>query len=259
MRARRTVTSAPPPPESGPRARTYRLLIDSAMRLMQRGGLVTVAEVAADAGVSRATAYRYFPSRSKLVTAVVDESLGPARTFATQETDGRARLTDLFVKTFPRLKEFEPQLRAALQLALEHWALERSGRLEEEPFRRGHRMQLLDRAARPLREQLGVARYNRLLHALSLVYGIEPYIVLKDMWAASDRDVEAVSRWVLDALIAAALKEAAHDARNGGADGARQHSRRAGKRSVVRAGATLGGRGAAGAERAVARRALPVR
>jgi AcrR family transcriptional regulator len=189
------------------RARTYRQLLDSGMRLMQQRGLVSVAEIATDAGVSRATAYRYFPSRSRLVSAVVEESLGPVRRFDSVRTDGRARLRDLFDQTFPRFKVFEPQLRAAMQLALEHWAMERAAVLAEEPFRRGHRTQILHRAAHPLRDQLGAARYDRLLRALSLVYGIEPYVVLKDMWGLKDREVEAVSRWVLDALIDAALTE----------------------------------------------------
>jgi AcrR family transcriptional regulator len=178
------------------------------MRLMQQRGLVSVAEIAADAGVSRATAYRYFPSRSRLVSAVVEESLGPVRRFDSERTDGRARLRDLFDQTFPRFKVFEPQLRAAMQLALEHWAMERAAVLAEEPFRRGHRTQILHRAAHPLQQQLGAAGYDRLLRALSLVYGIEPYVVLKDMWGLRDREVEAVSRWVLDALIDAALREA---------------------------------------------------
>ena len=99
-----------------------------------------MAEVAARSKVSRATAYRYFPSRGALVTAVVDSSLGPVRRFVSSEADGRARVRELFVKTFPRFKEFEPQMRAAAQLALEQWALERAGLLEEEPYRRGHRI-----------------------------------------------------------------------------------------------------------------------
>lgn len=201
-------TTAPPPPEGGPRARTYRQLIDAGMLLVQQRGLVTVAEVAAAADVSRATAYRYFPSRSQLITALVEESLGPVRRFESVERDGRARLTDLFVQTFPRFTEFEAQLRAALQLSLEHWALERAGALEEEPFRRGHRTHILDRAAAPLRERLGATVYARLMRALSVVYGIEPYVVLKDVWNANDREVEEVSRWMLDALLAAALRDA---------------------------------------------------
>jgi AcrR family transcriptional regulator len=209
------------------RARTYRQLLDSGMRLMQQRGLVSVAEIAADAGVSRATAYRYFPSRSRLVSAVVEESLGPVRRFDSARTDGRARLRDLFDQTFPRFKVFEPQLRAAMQLALEHWAMERAAVLAEEPFRRGHRTQILHRAAHPLLQQLGAARYARLLCALSLVYGIEPYVVLKDMWGLRDREVEAVSRWVLDALIDAALREVR---------GARSGSKTATKTGPAKAG-----------------------
>ena len=72
-----------------------------------------VADVAVRSAVSRATAYRYFPSRSALVTAVIDNSLGPVRMLASDNPDGRERVHELFVQTFPRLKEFEPQLRAA--------------------------------------------------------------------------------------------------------------------------------------------------
>jgi AcrR family transcriptional regulator len=202
------ITSSEIPPEAGVRARTYRRLIEGAMRLMRKRGLVTVAQVAAAAGVSRATAYRYFPSRGRLVSAVVQESLGPVRSFVPYADDGRERLRNLFDQTFPRFREFEPQLRAALQLSLEHWALERCGMLAEEPYRRGHRRTILDRAASPLRDRLGPANYQRLLRALSVVYGIESYVVLKDVWGASDREVAIVARWMMDALVDAALREA---------------------------------------------------
>lgn len=171
------------------------------------GRIATVAEVAAAAGVSRATAYRYFPSRSRLVAAIVEESLGPVRRFESSQTDGRKRLLELFSETFPRFKEYEPHMRAALQLALEHWALDRRGQLDEEAYRRGHRVNILNRAAAPLRRRLGTAGYNRLIRSLSLVYGIESYVVLKDIWGASDRQVEAIAQWTADALIDAALRE----------------------------------------------------
>jgi AcrR family transcriptional regulator len=206
-RIRKRATVPPPPPQNGVRARTYRLLITQAMNMANAGKMATVAEVAAAAGVSRATAYRYFPSRSRLVAAIVEESLGPVRRFESSERDGRKRLLELFAETFPRFKEYEPHMRAALQLSLEHWTLERRGHLEEEPYRRGHRVRILDRAAAPLRRRLGKAGYDRLVRALSLVYGIEPYVVLKDIWGASDRQVEAIACWIADALIDAALRE----------------------------------------------------
>ena len=41
----------------------------------------------------------------------------------------------------------------------------------------------------------------------SLVYGIEPYVILKDIWGASNREVDRVARWVADAVIEKALRE----------------------------------------------------
>ncbi len=151
VRLKHKLSEPPPVPERGVKAATFRLLLDTAMALIQQDGHVpSLAEVAARAKVSRATTYRYFPSRSALVTAVVDSSLGPVRAFASDETDGRARVHELFVQTFPRFTEFEPQMRAAAQLALEQWALERAGLLEEEPYRRGHRVRILEHALAPL-------------------------------------------------------------------------------------------------------------
>ena len=122
------------------------------------------------AGVSRATAYRYFPNRSTVIAAVVAESLGPARSYEPRASDGRQRVRELFSQTFPRFKEFEPHMRAALQLSLEHESLERVGLLEEERYRRGFRRGLLQRAAAPLRDRLGRRQIRQA--AESAVHGL---------------------------------------------------------------------------------------
>jgi len=210
VRLKHKLSEPPRPPDRGVKAATFRLLLDTAMALIQQDGHIpSVAEVAARSKVSRATTYRYFPSRSALVTAVVDSSLGPVRAFASSEADGRARVHELFVQTFPRFKEFEPQMRAAAQLALEQWALERAGLLEEEPYRRGHRIRILEHALAPLAPTLPSAVRDRLHRALSVVYGIEPYMILKDIWGLPDREVERIALWMADALIDAAQRDAA--------------------------------------------------
>jgi AcrR family transcriptional regulator len=141
--------------------------------IQQEGHVPSVAEVALRSNVSRATAYRYFPSRSALVTAAVNASLGPVRTFKSTQPDGRLRVRELFLQTFPRFKEFEPQMRAAAQLSLEH---------ARAPFARS---------------------------MPTVVFGIEPYLVLKDIWGMNDREVEQLALWMADALVNAALAEAA--------------------------------------------------
>ena len=202
-------TEAPQPPQRGVRAATFRLLLDTAMQIIREAGHIpSVAEVAARSNVSRATAYRYFPSRSVLITAVIDRSLEPVRSFKSSARDGRMRVRELFVQTFPLFKQFEPQMRAALQLALEHWALERAGLLEEETYRRGHRVRILEHAIAPLAAQLPNAVRCKLHRALSVIFGIEPWVVLKDIWGIPDREVERIALWMADAMIDAALREA---------------------------------------------------
>ena len=99
-------------------------------------------------------------------------------------------------------------MRAAAQLTLEQWALERAGLLEEEPYRRGHRVRILEHAIAPLAPQLPAKLHDRLHRSLSVVYGIESYMILKDIWGVPDREVERIALWMADALIDAALREA---------------------------------------------------
>jgi len=129
-------------PDLGPghRGRVFRRLLGEAVRLVRRGRIPSVAEVAQSAGVSRATAYRYFPSRSNLVSAVIAEALGPVRRAVPRHGDAKQRLHELLDRTYSRFAEYEPHMRAALQLALEHQSLEAAGLLEEEPFRRGRKV-----------------------------------------------------------------------------------------------------------------------
>jgi AcrR family transcriptional regulator len=207
---KRSATSfyALPDHGAGHRGRVFRRLLDEAVALVRRGRIPSVAEVAQSAGVSRATAYRYFPSRSQLVSAVIAEALAPVRRAVPQQGDSKQRLHELLDRTYSRFKEYEPHMRAALQLALEHQSLEKAGLLEEEPFRRGQRTEILALTIDPLKKKLPKKTFQRLIQALAVVYGIEAMVILKDICGSSDRETEAVVRWMMDALVDAAVRKA---------------------------------------------------
>lgn len=195
--------------ERGPRARTRRLMLDTASRLMQAGATPSVSDVAQAAGVSRATAYRYFPSQAALVQTVVDEGLGPILTWRSDSDDARERVNDLFDMAIPRIEAFEATFKAALKLSLDQWAGQQAGTLGAEPqFKRGHRITLLKDALAPLRGRLDPAALDRLAQALSLVFGVEVLIVLKDIWGLDGAETLAVAQWAADALVGAALTQA---------------------------------------------------
>ncbi|MDG4888790.1 TetR/AcrR family transcriptional regulator [Mesorhizobium sp. WSM4887] len=202
----------------GPRARTRRLMLETATRLMQSGVTPSVSEVAEAAEVSRATAYRYFPSQAALVQAVVDEGLGPILTWKSNSKDPEQRVAELFASAMPRIEAFEATFKAALKLSLDQWARRQAGTLGAEPaFKRGHRIDLLKDAIAPLKGQLKPRQFRRLAQALSMMFGVEVLIVLKDMWGLDSRDMMAVAEWTAGALVRAAVAESGAKATGGSA------------------------------------------
>lgn len=194
--------------ERGPRARTRRLMLATASRLMQAGAIPSVSEVAEAAEVSRATAYRYFPSQAALVEAVVDEALGPILDWSSTSDDAAERVADLLRTSLPRLEAFEATFKAALKLSLDEWAERRAAALPAAPpFRRGHRIVLLREALRPLQSDLPPAEIDRLAQALSLIFGVEALVVLKDMWNLDGRTAAEVATWAAATLVRAAVGE----------------------------------------------------
>lgn len=181
-------------------------MLETATTLMQAGATPSVSEVAEAAEVSRATAYRYFPSQAALVQAVVDEGLGPILTWQSSSTDPERRVAELFDTAMPRIEAFEATFKAALKLSLDQWARRQAGTLGAEPaFTRGHRVELLKDAIAPLRDSLRPAEFSRLAQALSLIFGVEVLVVLKDIWGLGSDETLSVAQWAAGALVRAAI------------------------------------------------------
>jgi len=195
--------------EKGPRGRMKRLMLDTAIRLMQSGGSPSVSEVAEAAQVSRATAYRYFPSQAALIQAAVDDALGPILDWSTEETDPEKRVAELFGFAYHRMQSYEATHRSALLLALDQWQRRQAGTLGAEPrVVRGNRRGLLKAAVEPLEKTIGREAADRVTQALSLLFGIEAIIILKDIWGLDAKEAEHVASWAASALIRTALVEA---------------------------------------------------
>ncbi|NMK48823.1 TetR/AcrR family transcriptional regulator [Achromobacter sp. Bel] len=187
-------------------------LLDAAQQLMAQGITPSVAELAEHARVSRATAYRYFPSQSALIAAVVDESLGPILAWNSASPDAATRVDELLRFAFPRLEAHEAPLRAAIMVSLQQHAEASAGKTGLEPrLVRGHRVDILKRAIAPLAADLTPAQQDRVAQALSLVYGSEVFLVLKDIWQLALPEITDVVRWTAQAIIRQARADANMD------------------------------------------------
>ncbi|HHL2691114.1 TPA: TetR/AcrR family transcriptional regulator [Yersinia enterocolitica] len=196
------------------RARTRRLLIDTAMSMYEQGAFPSITEVANAAQLSRATAYHYFPTQSALVSAMVDESLGPILAWQPTQPDAGQRIAELLSFAYPRMLQHEGVLRAALHLSLQQWADNRSNPNNEEKLIRGNRKRLLKLAVEPLEGKLTPEALQRVIHAFSLIYGSEVFMVLKDIWHLDDAGIQDVTQWMGKAILLQAetdAKQAAQD------------------------------------------------
>ena len=182
--------------------RTRQLLLDTAANLIGAGQRPTVAEVADSAGVSRRTAYRYFPTAKKLHTEAALEKVRPAMQAAidaapqgTSVGDIHARV-DTLVENMQRLAlENETFLRTMIHETV-------MGRpADAEPRRGTRRLEWIESALKPLREQLGTAHYERLVCALALCTGIEALLVLRDICGLSSTELTRVSQWMCRAMV----------------------------------------------------------
>jgi AcrR family transcriptional regulator len=190
--------------------RTRKDLLEAAARLTRQGRNPSLDEVAAEAMVSRATAYRHFPDLSALL---VEASLD----IATPQADALflAELPDDPVSRLERVdRAFHDMIlgnERALRLMLMH-SLERS--LEQDgapslPARQNRRSPLIEAALEPARQQFKPAALKTLTKALALVIGTEAMLVLKDVLRLDDADARRVKRWAIRALVEAARKPAA--------------------------------------------------
>lgn len=186
--------------------KTRGLMIKQAMQLYAQGFEPSVAEVAAQAGVSRATAYRYFPTQSALVAAMVEESLGPVMNWEAEEDSVSERILSLFGHAWPRIFMHEGVLRSALKVSLDQWAKNNDGNLKD-ILKRGNRLRLLRKATQPLEGHISPEDYEKLIMSLSVIYGTEALVVLKDIGGSSNDEVAKITEWMAMAVLEKILKE----------------------------------------------------
>jgi AcrR family transcriptional regulator len=186
-----------------------RALLEAAVELAGRGIIPSVSDVAEAAQVSRATAYRYFPSQSVLVQSMVADALGPILEWNSESGDAEERVGRLIHFGYRRMERYEASLRAALRLALDQWARTRAGTLGDEPrIVRGNRIRLLKLALAPVKGTMPKSQFDRLTKALAVVFGSEAMVVLKDMFHLQGDDVADVAEWMARSLVRAAVADA---------------------------------------------------
>jgi AcrR family transcriptional regulator len=181
--------------------RTQSALIEAARQLMSQGVTPTVEEAAAQAAVSRATAYRYFPNQRALLASAYP--IIETRSLLPEEPPAEVvdRVRHVARAILDSIVANEVALRAQLRISLEE-----SATSAELPLRKGRRIMWFEDALAPLRTQLRPRTFRRLTLALATVVSVEVLIWLVDLAGLTRKAAVEQIVWTAEQILASATR-----------------------------------------------------
>ncbi|HEV2069857.1 MAG TPA: helix-turn-helix domain-containing protein [Acidimicrobiales bacterium] len=173
----------------------------AARHLVAAGEEPTLEAAAKEAGISRTTAYRYFPNQRALLAAAHPEtaqtSLLPPE--APTEVGERVRVV---VESFTQLVlATEVQQRTMLRLSLQPDQRDR-GSL---PLRQGRGIKWISEALEPLANEFSAPQLQHIAFAIRSVIGIEALVWLTDVGGLTRDEAVDLMRWAAQAIVDRAL------------------------------------------------------
>ncbi|MGV3490442.1 MAG: TetR/AcrR family transcriptional regulator [Devosia sp.] len=182
--------------------RTRQALLAAARELLGEGATPSFQDIADRAGISRATAYRYYSDLDVLLQEAALDGIAA-------QID-RLRISSPDDATVSGEVRVERTVSRIVDMVLENEALFRvylRGVIvgdEREP-RGARRVRWLEEA---LGDALPRKQAKRVVQAISLLTGIETVIVTRDVLGLDDKATRELVNWTARAILAAALKEA---------------------------------------------------
>jgi len=185
------------------KARTHAALLAATRELLAEGVSPTVERAADQAAISRTTAYRYFPNRRALLSAVYPGIDARSLLDADAPTDPAERLDQVLERFIGHVLEYEAALRAQLRLSLDPHPADP----EQLPFRQGRAIGWIEDALAPLRGRMPHAELQCLVLAIRATTGIEALIWLTDVAGLARADAAALMRSSAHALLRDACRD----------------------------------------------------
>lgn len=178
------------------KARSRAALVAAARQLIAAGHTPSVEDAGDAAGISRTTAYRYFPNARSLLLAAHPEIGATTMLPDPAPSDVAGRLDAVVANFTAMILDTESQQRTMLRLSLDP-----EPDPERLPLRQGRAIGWISEALDGLHGQLSDEQVRSLVLAVRATIGIEAIVWLVDVAGLSRDDAAALTRWSAQALL----------------------------------------------------------
>lgn len=179
--------------------KTREKLLGVAHRWLIEGKPIDIEQIAKEAQVSKATAYRYFSSKDVLqreasLHSKSEEKENLFSGLPADDLDGR--IETLINYHYEILTKNEVEFRLFLSAILKE-----SVQNKESYSRAARRVLLIEEALKPLRNSVSMGDFNKMVSSISVILGIESITVLKDLCNLDFEEVLETWRWMIRKII----------------------------------------------------------
>ena len=183
----------------GQKRKTRELLLATAKKMLVKGENISVEQVALVAGISKATAYRYFSNKDILLKEASlqrglmdkDDLFGDI-----DVCNLNARIEKLIDYHFEVLTTNEDVFRLYLGAIMQN-----SVRDKKNYSRGGKRILLIAEALLPLKKEISKETFDKMVNVISLLMGIESISILKDICGLENGSIQEMWKWMIQKII----------------------------------------------------------
>ena len=193
--------------------KTRQALLRAAREIMRRQEPVSIVAAAEIAGVSQATAYRYFSDPETMqIEAMVELDLGEAGDFMAdleRRCAGLTRVTDRIIAAQRLMTEFLHRNEAAYRLFLAkgHEQVVNRGSADRPAPRGGRRIPMIEFALEPWRMDLTGRKFRQAVLTLATVCGTDSHFVLVDLCGLDRKAAATIAEDTLCRVVASLAAE----------------------------------------------------
>ncbi|MDX7991697.1 TetR/AcrR family transcriptional regulator [Xenorhabdus littoralis] len=191
------------------RRRTLKRMIDSALKLYGEKKFPSPEEITNEAEYAKVTLRKYFTTHSEFVEYVVKQVIG---SFSTPPVgnDAEENIEKLLRWGYGKIETNEALMRDALRISQLRWQESLSSEENNEQcvfLKKSNRRETISAALEPLKDQLKEDTIHKIIMLISVLYGTEAMVVLKDTFGLENEEIINLTSWAAKLIIQQAISE----------------------------------------------------